>query len=100
MATGTVRLVTIVAEALLSEKLIAEARKAGARGYTLTEASGEGPRGLRSTELGARNVRLEFLMSESAAALLLERLAESYFAHYAVVAWVADVGVVRAEKYV
>jgi len=99
MHTVTLKLITIVAEAVLKEPLIRALRDAGATGYTLTEVRGEGSRGRRTGELPGDNVRLEALVGPTSVEVVLRMLEERYFPNYAVVAWVADVGVVRGEKY-
>lgn len=98
--TVPVQRVTIVAESLLEERLLKDLEVAGARGYTLTAARGAGARGVRSSEWEGGNVRIETLVSAAVAQRLLERLAEAYFPHYAVVAWVETVEVVRGDRYV
>ena len=94
------KLVTIVAEAVLAERLTQLVGEAGASGYTLSPARGAGSRGLRSTTvLDGDNVRLEVLLAERAASRLLDLLARDFFSHYALVAWTADVDVLRGEKF-
>ena len=46
-----------------------------------------------------KNVKIETLVSPETAARILERLAERYFAHFAVVAYLVSVEVVRGDKY-
>jgi nitrogen regulatory protein PII len=100
MALVKVKLVTIIAEAVLAEELHDLLRGIGASGYTQTEASGEGSRGLRSsTVLDGENIRLETLVSAETAERLMEKLARDYFSNYAVIAWVTEVEVVRAGKF-
>lgn len=94
------KLVTIVAEALLEKRLIEEVRHQGAKGYTLTEARGEGSRGLRTMDWEGKNIRLEVIVSEEVAERILGVLQESYFPYYAVIAFVENVEVVRGYKYV
>ena len=100
MKTVALRKVTIVAEALLESRLLGDVRDCGARGFTLTEARGEGSRGVRASEWEGRNVRIETLVSPEVADRILAHVAEVYFPHFAVVAWVEHVEVVRGEKYV
>ena len=100
MQTVTLKLVTIVAEAVLGERLIADLKQLGAKGFTFTEARGEGSRHLRAGELPGDNVRIEAVVSEPVANIVLEHIAREYFSNYAVIAYVADVAVVRGEKYV
>jgi nitrogen regulatory protein PII len=97
--TVTLKRVTIIAEAVLEERLIREVKQAGATGFTLTAARGEGSRGVRASEWEGQNTKLETLVSAETANRLLTVLAERYFQHYAVVAYVEEVEVVRGEKY-
>ena len=94
------KLVTIVAESLLEKRLVEEVKRLGAKGYTITPARGEGSRGIRSVDWEGQNIRLETIVSEEVALRMLQRLQEEYFPHYAVIAYVENVWVVRGEKYV
>lgn len=100
MQTTPLKRVTIIAEAILEDRLRRAVKTLGAKGYTITEARGEGSRGVRASEWEGRNIRLETLVSPQVADALLTHLAEHYFAHYAVVATVETVEVVRGDKYV
>jgi nitrogen regulatory protein PII len=99
MKTVRLRKVTIVAEALLEERLLRDVRERGARGFTVAQVRGEGSRGVRASEWEGHNVRIETLVSPEAADAILARVAEFYFPKFAVVAWVEDVEVVRGDKY-
>ena len=99
MHTSPLKVVTIVGETALAEHLHQDLRRLGATGWTQTDALGEGSRGMRSKTLRGDNVRLEVVVSPEVADAILERLAQEYFPNYALVAWVADVQVVRGEKY-
>jgi nitrogen regulatory protein PII len=100
MKTVRLRKVTIVAEALLEERLLRAIRERGARGFTLAEVRGEGSRGVRASDWEGKNVRIETLVPAEAAERILAHVAEAYFPHFAVVAWVEDGEVVRGDKYV
>lgn len=100
MKTTRLRKVSIIAEALLEDRLLGEIRQLGARGYTLTEVRGEGIRGVHASEWEGHNLQIDVLVSSEVADRLLDHLAEKYFAVYAVVAYVVDVDVVRSERYV
>ena len=99
MQTTPRRLVTIIAEALLEDRLLQELQELGASGYTVTRASGRGTRGVRASEWEGSNVRIEVLVGVDVADLILSHLATHYFELYAVVAYVQTVEVVRGEKY-
>lgn len=96
---GTVKLLTIVAESVLQERLLAEVRRAGASGFTLTPVDGEGSLHRRVGEIPGENTKIEVVANHEVVERLLARLAAAYFPHYAVVAWVVDVQVVRKQKY-
>ncbi|CAN5810136.1 MAG: transcriptional regulator [Gemmatimonadetes bacterium] len=100
MNTTKLRKVTIIAEAVLEDRLLREVRELGSRGYTLTAVSGEGSRGVRASEWEGKNVQIEVLVSAEVADRLLDHLAANYFEHYAVVAYVVEVEVVRGDRYV
>lgn len=100
MQTVPLKRVTIIAEAVLEERIVREVKQLGARGYTITQARGQGSRGVRASEWEGQNIKLESLVSPAVADAVLTHLAEHYFEHYAVVAYVEHVEVVRGEKYV
>lgn len=94
------KLVTIVAESILEKKLVEEIKRLGAKGYTTVPARGEGSRGMCSLDWEGQNIRLETIVPEEVALRILARLQEAYFPHYAVIAYVENVWVVRGEKYI
>ncbi len=93
-------LVTIVAEPVLEEQITRELRSLGARGFSVSEGRGAGSRGIRASDFGGAHVRIETVVSLPSAKAIMEHVAAQYFAHYAVIAWVSDVSVVRGDKYV
>lgn len=99
MHTTPMTLVTIVGEAVLLDRLRATVLALGASGWTATPAEGAGSRGVRASPRPGENVRLEVVVTAENADRILETLAHDYFPHYALVAWVAEVHVVRGEKY-
>lgn len=99
MKTESVRLLTVVAEAVLEDRLVSLVKSSGASGYTLTRVHGEGSRGVRASEWEGRNVKIETLVSQPVAERILETLTRKYFPHYAVVAYLQPVEVVRGDKY-
>jgi nitrogen regulatory protein P-II 2 len=100
MDTIPLRKLTIVAEAILENQLIEDVRRLGATGYSIGEVRGEGSRGVRASEWEGRNVRIETIVARDVADAILEHVADRYFQHYAVIAYVQDVEVVRGAKYV
>lgn len=100
MDTTRLKLVTIIGEAVLEDRLTRELRSLGALGYSVGEVRGEGSRGVRASDWEGRNIRIETVTSASVADAIFRHLAEHYFAHYAVIAFATDVEVLRGEKYV
>lgn len=96
---GSVVCVTIVAESILEGRLVDDLRAAGALGWTITSAHGEGPRGRRVSDFEGGNIRVETLVSEEVAERIWSRLAEHYFPNYAITAWTYDVHVARPDRY-
>lgn len=94
------RCLVIVAEFVLQQRLIDDLSRAGARGWTLTSAQGEGPRGRRISEIEGGNVRVEVLGSPDVIDRIWVVLEEQYFPNYAVAAWSFDVNVARPDRYV
>ena len=91
--------ITIIAEALLEDRLIRDVKTCGAKGYTITQAHGEGTRGVRASQWEGGNIKLETIVSEAVADTILEMVTNKYFQHFAVIAYLENVAVVRGEKY-
>ncbi len=100
MHTSPLTLLTIVAEAILKDRLIEELTRAGSKGYTLIECEGCGSRHRRVSEPLGANIKLETIVSSAVADKLLEVLTVEYFPQFAVIAYISPVSVVRGEKYV
>jgi nitrogen regulatory protein P-II 2 len=98
--TKRLRLVTIIGEAVLERRLLAELPGLGATGWSLGRVDGQGSRGVRSTGWEGPNLRLETVVNEEVADRILGHLAAEYFDRFAIIAYVVDVDVVRGDKYV
>jgi nitrogen regulatory protein P-II 2 len=100
MHTITLKLVTIVTERILEDRLLRMLDTLGAKGYTLTQATGKGSRGVRASEWEGPDTRIETLVSHGVADAIVEHIADKYFEHYAVIVYVQDADVVRGDKYI
>jgi nitrogen regulatory protein P-II 2 len=96
---STVTCVTIVAEAVLEQRLLDDVQAAGARGWTITAAQGQGPRGRRISEIEGGNIRVEVLGSPDVIERIWRRLEDDYFPNYAIAAWSQEVQVARPTRY-
>lgn len=96
----TLKLVTIVAERILEDRLLRKILELGAKGYTLTQAAGKGSRGVRASEWEGPDTKIETLVSQDVAQKIVDYVADSFFEHYAVIVYVQDAAVIRGDKYV
>lgn len=93
------KLLTVVCEAGLESRMIKDLLSLGAKGYTVTDAHGTGPRNQRTGDLEGGNIRVEVVTDEVTLEKIIERLQADYFPNYAVSVWVADVQVLRQDRY-
>ena len=96
----TLKLVTIVAERILEDRLLRKILDLGAKGYTLTQAAGKGSRGVRASEWEGPDTKIETLVSKDVAENIIDHIADTFFEHYAVIVYVQDAAVIRGDKYV
>ncbi len=99
MKTTTLKLVTIVADRLWADELTEKILALGATGYTLSDAHGQGVRGLRPLDWEGSNVRIEVIASRATADAILSAVADLYFDSPGFIAFLQDIEVIRGEKY-
>lgn len=99
MNTAERQLITIVAEAVVEQKLIDDIKKCGAKGYSASHVRGEGVTGKNTLDLNGPSIRLESVVTEKVADAIFEMLAEKYFDRYAVIAWIAPARVARPDRF-
>lgn len=92
-------LITIITEGLLKDKIADIIMKSGATGYTISRAEGEGSRGIRAHNWEGPNQKFQSIVTPEIADAIMEELAKKYFDHYAVIAWLSEVRVLRGEKF-
>jgi len=94
------KLITIVVEEVLKDQIIHKTQELGATGYTCYQCQGEGTRGTRRDAVTGANVRIEIVCPENVAVKILTTISHDYFEHYACIAWISDVAVMRGARYV
>jgi nitrogen regulatory protein P-II 2 len=96
------KLVSVVGESVIMEDIAEEAVKLGASGYSLTDVHGQGSRSTRNVIIttGAKTMKAEFVVPMNVAERILTHVSHNYFEHYACIAWLSDVQVVRGQTYV
>ncbi len=93
------KLITIVCEAALESRLIRDCMALGAKGYTITDAHGAGPRNQRNGDLEGGNIKIEIITDDGTVQKIVEKLELEYFPHYAVSCWILDVEILREDRY-
>ena len=98
------KLVTVVGESVIMDDIAEQGVKLGATGYTLSDVIGQGSRSTRnistSISTSSKTMKLEFVVPSEVAVEILTHVSHEYFEHYAVIAWLSDVHVVRGQQYV
>ncbi|MEM0962118.1 MAG: DUF3240 family protein, partial [Bacteroidota bacterium] len=88
MQTVPHRLVTIIAERHLRDKLVDAVHRLGATGHTLTDVAGEGSRNAGGGRITGANIKLETIVAPAVAEGIAEHVAERYFQHHSVIVYV------------
>lgn len=101
MLTHPLKLVTVVGESVIMTDITEEAIELGATGFTLSEVLGQGSRSARNVidTGGVKTLKAEFVVPADVAEKILAYVSDSYFEHYACIAWLADVEVIRGQHY-
>ncbi len=100
MHTERRKLLTIVAEAALEQRMIKDVERLGAHGYTITAACGKGSRGVRNADWERNgNIRMEVVCDATTASAIAAHLKEHYYDNYAMILFIGDVEVLRPEKF-
>ena len=98
MHTVPHRLVTIIAERVLRDRLLDAIHARGATGHTIWDVHGEGSRGVRAAR-GGPSVKIETVVTPDVADRIATHVRDAYFAHYSVIVYLTDVEVLRGSKY-
>jgi nitrogen regulatory protein PII len=100
MADVNRKLVTIITEAALENDLLADIKRLGASGYTVSNARGSGSRGVRAAGWSSNsNIRVEVVCSDELAAAIADHLRDKYYDNYAMILFESDIRVLRSTKF-
>ncbi len=100
MKLHSMKLVTIVCEALARTPVTELLGAVGAHGYTLFPVEGVGAQGSRVADIEEfANIQIEVILPPEPALILLSRLENHFFARFAMVAYSTDIEVIRSEKF-
>lgn len=99
MNLSSIQLITIISLDVLEERIIHDIKSLGVKGYTVSEARGEGLSIRRDDNWEGRNIRIEILANEEMQKIIFELLQEKYFNKYKMIAFSYPVNVLRREKF-
>lgn len=100
MKLHSMKLVTIVCEALARSAVTEVLKEVGAHGYTLFPVEGVGAQGSRIADIEEfANIQIEVILTPEPALLLLSRLEKEFFTRFAMVAYSTNIEVIRSEKF-
>ena len=94
-----INLLIIITVDTLESQLIQKLKKVGIKGYTISEAEGEGLSQLRDNNWEGRNKRIEILLNNEKLEKILNILQNEYFPKYKMIAFVQEVKILRREKF-
>ena len=100
MQLQTLKLVTVVAEEVLKDQLVRKVLELGATGASYHATEGIGSRTARHDDVFGENFQLKVVCPQDVAERILTYISNHFFDDYAIVAWIADVQVVRGSHYV
>lgn len=93
-------MLTIVTEAVLENDLIELFEANQIRGWTIVAARGKGAHGEKRGNFDANeNIQIELITNTARAEQLAEQIQLQFGQHYALVQWLSEVRVLRAEKF-
>lgn len=100
MNLHSLKLVTIICEALARASVTELLHEIGAHGYTLFPVEGVGAQGSRVADIEEfGNIQIEVILPPESALQLLERLERDFFSRFAMIAYSTDIEVIRSQKF-
>ena len=93
-------LLVVVAEAVLEQQLVRDARQRGAQGWTVTEVRSAGREGVREGAWEAdRTIELKVICDEAVADDIARHVLTVYAPNYSVAMYFSSVAVLRPERF-
>lgn len=94
------KILTIICESVLEERVVKLLRECGAQGHTAFQVRGSGHQGERHGDMvESGNVQIEAIVKPAVSESILHRLHHELFPPYAMIAYESDVRVLRPEKF-
>lgn len=99
MKTVSMKRISIIGDITVQYRIVQEVQELGATGYTCFPVEGKGQRGIRPRHAEPANAKIEVVATPEVAMRILEHISQHYFEHYAMIAFLDDVEVLRGEKF-
>lgn len=99
MKTYAMKRVTVIGDNTVRYRIVKEIKEMGATGYTDCIVHGQGARGVRPRHAEPANSKIEVIATPEMAQRIIEHIAKNYFDGDAMIAFLDDVEVLRAEKF-
>jgi nitrogen regulatory protein P-II 2 len=100
MQTHPKKLLVIITEAALEKRLVADAKRLGAQGYTVHDVRGGSQHATREGQWEAdRSIELKIICDDAVASAIAEHVMARYAADYGVSLFFTDVAVIRPQKF-
>lgn len=94
------KILTIICEAVLEERVVELLRTCGAQGHTAFPVRGSGNQGERRADMvESGNVQIEAIVKPAVSEAILSRLQDELFTPYAMIAYESEVRVLRPNKF-
>ncbi len=94
------QLLVIIAEAAIEKRLIADAQRLGALGYTVHDVRGGSVHATREGRWEAdRTVEIKIICDAAVADAIADHVLASYAPHFGISLYFAEVAVLRPQKY-
>ena len=99
MQLSSMKLITVVAEKFIKDQMVQKVLELGATGCSYHPTEGKGLREARHDDMFSENFQLKVVCTADVAERIMQYMATNFFEHYAIVAWLTDVEVVRPKHF-
>ena len=94
------KLLTVITESDIEDRLIKNFNILGAKGYTISSVRGKGEKGLRNDIWSSNsNIKIEIVCDDKVCEKIVEFLQLNYLKNYAMILFIVDVNVLRTCKF-
>ena len=94
------KLVTIVMDEAIQPRVLEDLHAVKVKGFTVSEATGEGLHGAHLSSWEGKNIRIETLVSAEKAQRLIELCADKYLDKFGMIIFASEVEVYRSGRFI